>query len=192
MGGPIYSKRIHDVDFLEALLKTVKSEKGQKLGTYNRILGILSVVQEELHDIPLYYTVDKLCCILKLEMIPTLKLRSAILYEGYKVSLSHACKNSLKTDAPIEVIWDILRFWAKSHPVNSTRFHDGTALKVILSKEPSKEYDFDKIHPDANPPSRKEALTRYPENPAAHWGPGTRSTLMYVEAVSQVIAINHL
>lgn len=193
MGGPIYSKRIHDVEFLEALMKTVRSEKGQKLGTYNRILGILSVVQEELHDIPLYYTVDKLCCILKLEMIPTLKLRSAILFEGYKVSLSHASKNSLKTDAPIGVIWDILRFWSKSHPVSSARFHEGTALKVILSKEPSKEYDFDKIHPDANPPSRKEALTRYPENPAAHWGPGTRSTLMYVKVVSQVIiVINHL
>jgi tRNA (guanine26-N2/guanine27-N2)-dimethyltransferase len=192
MGGPIYSKRIHDVEFLQALMKTVTSEKGQKLGTYNRILGILSVVQEELHDIPLYYTIDKLCCILKLEMIPTLKLRSAILHEGYKVSLSHACKNSLKTDAPIGLIWDILRFWAKSHPVNSARFQEGSALKVILSKEPSKEYDFDKIHPDANPPSRKEALTRYPENPAAHWGPGTRSTLMYVKTVSQVtIVINH-
>jgi tRNA (guanine26-N2/guanine27-N2)-dimethyltransferase len=184
MGGPIYSDRIHNVEFLEQLMKQVTSEKGQKLGTYNRILGILSVVQEELHDVPLYYTIDKLCCILKLEMIPTLKMRSAILNEGYKVSLSHACKNSLKTDAPISLIWDILRFWAKSHPVNSARFHDGTALKVILSKEPTKNYDLDKIHPDANPPSRKEALSRFPENPAAHWGPGTRSTLMYVRALS--------
>jgi tRNA (guanine26-N2/guanine27-N2)-dimethyltransferase len=184
MGGPVYSDRIHDVEFLEQLMKTVTSEKGQNLGTYNRILGILTVVQEELHDVPLYYTIDKLCCILKLEMIPTLKMRSAILHEGYKVSLSHACKNSLKTDAPIALIWDILRFWAKSHPVNSARFHDGTALKVILSKEPTKDYDLDKIHPDANPPSRKEALSRFPENPAAHWGPGTRSTLMYVRTLS--------
>lgn len=178
MGGPIYSERIHDTDFLNALMTSVTTAKGQKLGTYNRILGILSVVQEELHDIPLYYTIDKLCCVLKLEMIPMLKMRSAILHEGYRVSISHACKNSLKTDAPIEVLWDILRFWAKSHPVNSSRFHEGTALKVILSKEPTKVYDLHKIHPDANPPSRKEALSRFPENPAAHWGPGTRSTLM--------------
>lgn len=178
MGGPIYSDRIHDAEFVKSLMSYATSEKGQKLGTFNRILGILSVVQEELHDIPLYYTIDKLCCVLKLEMIPTLKMRSAILHEGYKVSLSHACKNSLKTDAPIGVLWDILRFWSKTHPVSSTRFHEGSALKAILSKEPLKEYNVDELHPDANPPSRKDALARFPENPAANWGPGTRATLM--------------
>lgn len=178
MGGPIYSDKMHDPDFLKALMETVTSEAGRKLGTFNRIVGILSVVQEENHDIPLYYTIDKLCCVLKLEMIPTLKMRSAILHEGYRVSLSHACKNSLKTDAPIGVLWDILRYWAKSHPVNTSRYHEGSALKAILSVEPTKEYDFEKLHPDANPPSRKEALSRFPVNPAVNWGPGTRSTLM--------------
>lgn len=178
MGGPIYSDKIHDPEFVKMLMTTATSERGKNLGTHNRIVGILSVVQEELHDIPLYYTIDKLCCVLKLEMIPTLKMRSAILHEGYRVSLSHASKNSLKTDAPIAVLWDILRSWAKIHPVSQSRFHEGSALKAILSKEPSKEYDFNNIHPDANPPSRKEALSRFPENPAAHWGPGTRSTLM--------------
>lgn len=178
MGGPIYSDKIHDPDFVESLLEFVSSEKGQAMGTHDRILGILSVVQEELHDIPLYYTLDKLCCVVKLEMMPTLKMRSAILHEGFRVSLSHASKNSLKTDAPMSVLWDILRFWAKSHPVASSRFQEGSPLKAILSKEVTKEYNFDTIHPKANPPSRKEALSRFPENPAAHWGPGTRSTLM--------------
>lgn len=178
MGGPIYSDRIHDPDFVKSLMTYATSEPGQKLGTYNRIVGILSVVQEELHDIPLYYTIDKLCCVLKLEMIPTLKMRSAILHEGYKVSLSHACKNSLKTDAPIGVLYDILRFWAKTHPVAASRYQEGSALKAILSKEPLKEYKIDEFHPEANPQSRKEALSRFPENPAANWGPGTRSTLM--------------
>lgn len=179
MGGPIYSDRIHDAEFLKTLMDVATSEKGQKLGTFSRILGIISVVQEELHDIPLYYTIDKLCCVLKLEMIPTLKMRSAILHEGYQVSLSHACKNSLKTNAPISVLWDILRFWAKTHPVSESRFQEGSALKAILSKASTKDYNFE-LHPQANPPSRKEALSRFPENPAACWGPGTRSTLMYV------------
>ena len=177
MGGPIYSDRMHDENFVAAMMDTISSEKSQQLGTFTRILGILSVVQEELHDNPLYYTIDKLCCVLKLEMIPTLKMRSAILHEGYQVSLSHASKNSLKTNAPISVLYDILRFWAKSHPVNQTRYQEGSALKAILSKEPSKDYNFD-LHPKANPPSRKGALSRFPENPAANWGPGTRSTLM--------------
>lgn len=178
MAGPIYSNPIHDTNFVESLLEFVKSEQGQGLGTYNRILGILSVVQEELHDIPLYYTIDHLCMTLKLETVPQLKFRSAILREGFRVSHSHAMKNSVKTDAPNSLIWDILRFWAKSHPVNATRLQENSVIKAILSKEPSKDYDLDTIHPNANPPSRKDALVRYQENPAAHWGPGTRSTLM--------------
>jgi len=178
MGGPYWSSKIHDEDFLERLMAFVKSDKAQTLGTYNRIYGIISVVREELHDIPMYYTIDHLCCILKLEVVPSLKMRSAILHEGFRVSLSHASKNSLKTDAPISLLWDILRCWAKKHPVNPARITEGSALKAILSKEPAKEYNFDEIHPNANPPSRKDALARFPENPAAHWGPGTRSTLM--------------
>lgn len=84
----------------------------------------------------------------------------------------------MKTDAPAEVLWDILRSWEKIHPVKRDRYLQGTALKVILEKEASKEYNLIDIHPDANPDSRKKALARFPENPAAHWGPGTRSTLM--------------
>jgi tRNA (guanine26-N2/guanine27-N2)-dimethyltransferase len=178
MAGPIWSNPIYDTEFVDFVLEFVKSEQGQKLGTYNRILGILSVVQEELHDIPLYYTIDHLCMTLKLETVPQLKFRSAILHEGYRVSHSHAMKNSIKTDAPISLIWDILRFWSKSHPVNETRLKENPVIKAILSKEPSKDYDFETLHPNATPQSRKDSLVRYQENPAANWGPGTRSTLM--------------
>lgn len=178
MAGPIWSNPIYDTEFIESVLEFVKSEQGQKLGTYNRILGILSVVQEELNDVPLYYTIDHLCMTLKLETVPQLKFRSAILHEGFRVSHSHAMKNSVKTDAPIGLIWDILRFWAKSHPVNETRLKENPVIKAILSKEPSKDYNFEEIHPKAVPQSKIDALVRYQENPAANWGPGTRSTLM--------------
>lgn len=148
-------------------------------GTFDRLLGQLSVVSEELPDVPLYYCVEKLCCIVKLQSIPILKIRSAILNAGFRVSYSHASKNSIKTDAPASVIWDIMRCWAKLYPVNPSRILDGTPLKAILAKEPEKnDYDFSTLHPEANPESRKGALNRFPENPAAHWGPGTRATLM--------------
>lgn len=39
--------------------------------------------------------------------------RSALLHAGYQVSLSHACKNTIKTDAPATVIWDIMRCWVR-------------------------------------------------------------------------------
>ena len=36
---------------------------------------------------------------------PCLLFRSALLNAGYEVSLSHAAPNSVKTDAPNEVLW---------------------------------------------------------------------------------------
>ena len=35
-----------------------------------------------------------------------------------RVSGSHATPLAIKTDAPNEVLWDILRCWVKDHPVN--------------------------------------------------------------------------
>lgn len=58
------------------------------------------------------------------------------------------------------------------------RFIEGSTLKAILSKEPAHEYNLNDIHPMANPQSRKNSLSRFPENPAAYWGPGTRATIM--------------
>ncbi|XP_055634068.1 tRNA (guanine(26)-N(2))-dimethyltransferase [Toxorhynchites rutilus septentrionalis] len=178
MGGPIWSDALYDEDFLKELLITVEMDQFKKLGTIRRIYGTLSVIREELRDVPLYYTLDRLCGTLKLEVIPMMKFRSALLHAGYRVSYSHACKTSIKTDAPVSVLWDILRCWSKLRPIKKERLIEGTPITAIFSKESSKEYNLEDIHPSANPPSRKESLSRFPENPAAHWGPGTRATLM--------------
>ncbi|XP_017012123.2 tRNA (guanine(26)-N(2))-dimethyltransferase [Drosophila takahashii] len=178
LGGPIWSAPIHNPEFVEDLLKAVQETPLQSLGTQRRIVGVLSMVQEELQDVPLYFTPDKLCCVLKLEIVPMLKFRSAILHAGYRVSYSHASKNSLKTNAPPAVLWDILRSWSKRHPVNPERMIPGTPLAAILAKEGTADYEFDELHPEANPKSRKSALSRFQENPTPHWGPGTRATIM--------------
>uniref|UniRef100_A0A182R3T0 tRNA (guanine(26)-N(2))-dimethyltransferase n=1 Tax=Anopheles funestus TaxID=62324 RepID=A0A182R3T0_ANOFN len=181
MGGPIWSAPLHDEDFLDELLDTVEQEDTKRLTTIRRIYGTLAVIREELHDIPLYYALDRMCGILKLESIGMQTLRSALLHAGYRVSYSHASRTSIKTDAPISVLWDILRCWHRLHPVKPERFLDGVPLTAILRKQPTQEYNIEDIHPDANPPSRKESLSRFPENPTAHWGPGTRATQMVSE-----------
>ncbi|XP_052864542.1 tRNA (guanine(26)-N(2))-dimethyltransferase [Anopheles cruzii] len=178
MGGPIWSAPLHDEEFLAELAHTVEGEEATHLTTIRRICGTLSVIREELPDVPLYYTLDRLCGILKLESISMLKFRSALLHAGYRVSYSHANRTSIKTDAPIGVLWDILRCWHRAHPVKADRFLEGVPLSAILAKPPSRDYDLDELHPEANPPSRKESMMRFQENPTPHWGPGTRATLM--------------
>lgn len=90
-GGPIYTANIHSESFVDKLISQAQSET-LKLETNERIYGMLSVIREELFDVPLYYSLDHLCSVLKLECIQIIKFRSALLHAGYQVSFSHTCK----------------------------------------------------------------------------------------------------
>ncbi|CAG8847163.1 1687_t:CDS:2, partial [Racocetra persica] len=89
---------------------------------------------------------------------------SAILNKGYKVSASHAMPGSVKTDAPMNVIWDIFRSWIQLHPVTMKNIKENSPARKILAVEPSFIADFT-IHPNAEPASRKIKLVRYQQNP---------------------------
>uniref|UniRef100_A0A8C1EZD2 tRNA (guanine(26)-N(2))-dimethyltransferase n=2 Tax=Cyprinus carpio TaxID=7962 RepID=A0A8C1EZD2_CYPCA len=105
---------------------------------------------------------------------PMLQFRSALLHAGYRVSLSHACKNAVKTNAPAGVLWDLIRCWEKSNPVKRERLSETSPAHRILSAEPTLQACFE-IREDANPQSRKRHLTRFQENPQANWGPKARA-----------------
>lgn len=136
MGGPIWTAPIHDIEFVDMLHELIQTEPYKTLETNPRIYGMLSVIQEELPDVPLYYTLDHLCSVLKMQCMPKMKLCSVLLHAGYRVSLSHACKSSIKTNAPSNVIWDIFRNWAKQNPVNEKQMAKNPIVKAMLSKEP--------------------------------------------------------
>ncbi|KAL3066291.1 hypothetical protein OYC64_016278 [Pagothenia borchgrevinki] len=173
LGGPIWAEPIHDVDFVQKVLFTV-STNPSRYGTAKRIEGMLSMVTEELEDVPLYYTVDSLSSTIHCNTPPLLQFRSALLHAGHRVSLSHACKNGIKTSAPPADIWDIMRCWEKSNPVKREKLSETSPAFKILSTEPSLEACFT-VREDANPQSRKRHLTRFQENPQAFWGPKARA-----------------
>ncbi|XP_048484697.1 probable tRNA (guanine(26)-N(2))-dimethyltransferase [Plutella xylostella] len=173
LGGPIWSAPIHDIDFVTSVLHHVQ-DNTERFGTWKRIDGVLSMVREEL-PVPLYYTVDKLFGRVHLETMPTLMFRSAILNAGYQVSYSHAAKNSLKTDAPAVLLWDIVRTWAQTHPGKPSKIEADPVARHILSIEPGTSVDVT-TRPDANPRSRRDGRLRFQANPAPHWGPGARAT----------------
>lgn len=170
LGGPIWTAPIHDTGFVARLLKCVK-EQPKLFNTSERIVGLLSVIAEEV-DSPLYYTVDHLCGVLHCSTPSLVQIRSAVIEAGYTASSSHACRTALKTDAPHNVVWDIMRCWEKLHPVK--RKKENSPGAVILSTEPVIQVSFD-VKPGANPVSRQKKLLRYQENPEANWGPKPRA-----------------
>ncbi|KAJ8913229.1 hypothetical protein NQ315_016172 [Exocentrus adspersus] len=173
IGGPIWTDPIHSPDFVQEVLKTASD----KLNTFKRIQGVLSVISEELLDVPLYYTLERLSGVIHVEMPSMLVLRSAILNAGFKVSFTHMNRTSIKTDAPTKVVWDIMRCWEKKHPISKKRCIENTPAFNILAQPPEKDYSFE-MHPDANPESRKLGFVRFQENPLPHWGPGFKATAM--------------
>uniref|UniRef100_A0A3B3UNK2 tRNA (guanine(26)-N(2))-dimethyltransferase n=1 Tax=Poecilia latipinna TaxID=48699 RepID=A0A3B3UNK2_9TELE len=173
LGGPFWAEAIHDLDFVQKVLEAV-SGNPSRFGTSKRIEGMLSMVTEELEDVPLYYTVDNLSSTIHCSTPSLLQFRSALLHAGHRVSLSHACKNAVKTDAPPGVIWDIMRCWEKTNPVKREKLSQTSPAFKILSTEPSLEACFT-VREDANPQSRKRHLTRFQENPQAFWGPKARA-----------------
>ncbi|KAF7655710.1 hypothetical protein LDENG_00051880 [Lucifuga dentata] len=173
LGGPIWAEPLHDTEFVGKVLSAV-SMNPTRFGTSKRIEGMLSMITEELQDVPLYYTVDSLSSTIHCNTPPLLHVRSALLHAGFRVSLSHACKNAIKTDAPPAVLWDIMRCWEKTNPVKREKLSKTSPAFKILSTEPSLQACFT-VREDANPQSRKRHLTRFQENPHAFWGPKARA-----------------
>lgn len=66
--------------------------------------------------------------------------KSALLNGGYRVSGSHCSPLALKTDAPWDYIWDVMRQWIKQQPIK--RPEGSSYLAKMISIEPKHEIDF--------------------------------------------------
>ncbi len=86
--------------------------------THDRLHGLLTCVSEEVQDAPLYYTLPGLCKTLHCSQPRLDQIQSAIIEAGYDVSQSHKVPEAIKTNAPNDLVWDIMRCWVKEHPLH--------------------------------------------------------------------------
>ncbi|KAG7159244.1 tRNA (guanine(26)-N(2))-dimethyltransferase-like [Homarus americanus] len=171
VAGPIWSAPIHNVDFLKSVKASLVEDN---FSTYRRMYGVLTMMEEELPHVPLYYVLDKLANVAGINPCKMIQFRSALLNAGYSVSMSHAGKGSIKTDAPSQVVWDIIRAWEKLHPANRAKMTDDRPGKRLLEKQIQTEINFE-LHPQANPESKKQELLRFQMKPERNWGPKVRA-----------------
>ncbi|XP_021739408.1 probable tRNA (guanine(26)-N(2))-dimethyltransferase 1 isoform X1 [Chenopodium quinoa] len=170
MGGPIWSAPIHDQEWVTSILSDVKAMK-DRYPAYDKIVAVLTTVSEELPDVPLFLCLHNLCGTLKCTSPAAVIFRSAVLNAGYRISGTHASPLGLKTDAPMSVIWDIMRCWVKNHPVKpQPADQSGT---VILSKEPEIQANFTRAVASLSKAQAKK-VARFLPNPERYWGPKVR------------------
>ncbi|KAK3004871.1 hypothetical protein RJ639_019539, partial [Escallonia herrerae] len=194
MGGPIWSAPIHDQEWVTSILADVKLMK-DRYPAYDRISAVLTTISEELPDVPLFLSLHNLCATLKCTSPSAVIFRSAVINAGYRISGTHVNPLGLKSDAPMDVIWDIMRCWVKNHPVKAQPLdQSGT---VILGKQPVLQANFARAVASLSKAQAKK-VARFLPNPERHWGPKLRAgrqitskhvSLLGPEAVNSII--NH-
>ncbi|KAK9683109.1 hypothetical protein RND81_10G117300 [Saponaria officinalis] len=171
MGGPIWSAPIHDQEWATSTLTDFKAMK-DRYPAYDHVVGLLTNISEELPDVPLFLCLHNLCGTLKCTSPSAVMFRSAVLNAGYRISGSHITPLALKTDAPMSVIWDIMRCWVKDHPIKPHSPDEPGS--VILSKEPEVHANFTRAVASLSK-SQLKKVARFLPNPQRHWGPKLRA-----------------
>jgi hypothetical protein len=118
MGGPIWAAPIHDLTAVRELRAMLVRDKAA-FPAFEKLHALLTLVEEELPDVVLYESMHGLAGVLKCSSLPVPLFRSALINAGYRVSATHASPLGLKTDAPMSVVWDVLRCWVREHPVKA-------------------------------------------------------------------------
>ncbi|KAJ2726580.1 RNA methyltransferase tRNA(m5U54)methyltransferase [Coemansia sp. Benny D115] len=172
IGGPCWLGPLHNKDFVQRMYNGVAAVDKSTYGTQPRMQGMLKVILEELDDAPFHYTLSQLCSAVRVSCPPLVKVNSALLNAGYRVSGVHTRQGSIKTDAPAHVVWDVMRQLTKEVG-RSSKIQPGDHADILLSKDIQTQVSFAE-HRGANPESRRFKLVRFQINPTKNWGPKAR------------------
>lgn len=195
MGGPIWNGPLIGEGVAESVMGEIESGVGE-FKARDRVGAIVRLVEEEVKSVPLFMHLPGMCKVLRVCPPPAASVRSVLAKKGYKVSQSHTDPQAIKTTAPPELVWDILKLWVEkdgNSPLlkqmkgeNAENIGGDTKGKRppagvrILRKKAEmvkmEEVDFsvkkDKFVRRGNVESQG---VRFPQNPEPYWGPKARA-----------------
>ncbi|KAJ5151774.1 tRNA (guanine(26)-N(2))-dimethyltransferase [Penicillium capsulatum] len=100
---------------------------------YPAIIPRMDVTAREPY--PFYFHLSGLSRILHCATTPQDEFRGALQHLGYRSTRSHTKPNSIRTDAPWSVIWEVMREWTRQHsPVKEESLKPGTPGAAIMAK----------------------------------------------------------
>lgn len=197
MGGPMWNGPLIGEGVAASLMKEIDSGEGE-FKARDRVGALVTLLEEEVRSIPLFMHLPSMCKVLRVCPPPAASVRAVLSKRGYEVSQSHTDPQAIKTNAPPELIWDVLRHWVEKvgSPLTKGKepkveqgggtVKDGkggkrpSAGERILNRKPAlisiDEIDFtvkkDKFVRRGN--VEKQGV-RFPQNPEPYWGPKARA-----------------
>jgi tRNA (guanine26-N2/guanine27-N2)-dimethyltransferase len=107
--------------------------KNQQNAEYPAIIPRMDVATREKY--PFYFSLSALAKVLHTTTIPIDEFRGALSHLGYRSTRSHTKANTVRTDAPWAVIWEIIREWVRQKsPIKESSLKPGSAGAVIMAK----------------------------------------------------------
>lgn len=179
VAGPIYAAPSQNPEFIDKVLETMNRKGKEKLQALARVQGLLMTARDELPTTPLFYKVPDLASIMKMQMPPNPIVIGALARLGYKCSMVHCESSGLKTNAPPNVIADVLVTYrqrvlkAKEDAGDEDAAHVAPLPDRIRGKVlPDLDLSYDAKY-DLS--SKATGVARFIQNPA-FWGPRARHT----------------
>ncbi|KAI5287134.1 RNA methyltransferase tRNA(m5U54)methyltransferase [Ascosphaera aggregata] len=184
IAGPMWAGPLHNPMFIKRIADLLPGADKETYQTTDRIEGMLSTALEEdlfldqaagseedateiidsfsipqtdcakLEPFPFFFIPSHLAKIIHTQTPPEYAIRGALKHLGYRSTRSHAKPGSIRTNAPWEVIWEIIREWARQKaPIKEDAIRPGTPGYGIMQKDrqrlqSQKEPDLDATRKD--------------------------------------------
>lgn len=112
LAGPMWAGKLHNSAFIDEVLRINSAASSEVYGTKDRIKGMLTLAKSEL-ETPFYFNLNKLQSFLRAPPMSIDDFARAMGNMGHNVSLTHARKNCVKTDAPWEDVLQSSVAWLR-------------------------------------------------------------------------------
>ncbi|PLB44665.1 putative N2,N2-dimethylguanosine tRNA methyltransferase [Aspergillus steynii IBT 23096] len=84
---------------------------------------------------PFYFNLNVLAKVLHTSTVPYDAFCGALRHMGYRTTRSHAKPNTVRTDAPWTIIWEVMREWVRQKsPIKEGALKPGSAGATIMAK----------------------------------------------------------
>lgn len=167
LAGPMWGGPLHNPHFIQRVLDMLPTLDKDVYGTIPRIEGMLSIALNEtladqpagssssetsspdrpvptmhpatLSHHPFFFLPSALSRIIHCVSPSDAAIRGALIHLSYRATRSHTKAGSICTDAPWDVIWEVMREWARQKsPIKEGAIKNNTAGWAIMQKDRSK------------------------------------------------------
>ncbi|KAL7668306.1 hypothetical protein ACOME3_009012 [Neoechinorhynchus agilis] len=173
MVGPIWTGQLHDVQLLDKMISSVELSDNEQFGSsLGRIKGALNLARQELQESILFFNPSKMFKLIGSPAISPKKLKRTMLNLGFKVSSTHCGREGIKTNAPMDVVWDVVIALSRAQ-TSTNKAAAKPLLEALKMRKPLNLPAND--HEDWI--SEVEHASEFWDNPEPHWGPKKKAKI---------------